>query len=161
MNLFVLDSDPIQSARLHVDKHVVQMIREGIWILEAGKWLVQKQGDKPGWADHPLAKWVISSAGAWKWMVDHTEALLKEYTYRYGKVHAQQKQLEEIRDAGRPGQLPMRFTPFLQIVPGDCRRQSTVEAYRLYYSKHKYPFARWTKRDIPEWFNPFLTGRHE
>ena len=33
-----------------------------------------------------------------------------------------------------------------------CKRKDPIDAYRTYYINEKKRFAKWTKRDVPEWF---------
>jgi hypothetical protein len=44
------------------------------------------------------------------------------------------------------------LTKFPQAMPDDCKVEDSVEAYRNYYLYHKKRIARWTKRNIPDWF---------
>jgi hypothetical protein len=163
MNLFILDNDPVLSAQYHCNKHVVQMIREGLWILRAAKFKLDLSIDEPGWGDHPLTGWAIDSIGNFTWLKNHTLALVAEYQHRYGKRHAFADELDKLIDDTASIALPKsgNLLPFLQIVPEDCKRDTAVEAYRHYYNTHKYEFAVWTNREPPSWWNPFLVGRHE
>ena len=45
------------------------------------------------------------------------------------------------------------MTPIPQCMPEDVKGEDSVEAYRNYYRVYKRRFAKWTKREIPEWFN--------
>jgi hypothetical protein len=164
MNLFVLDKDPYLSAIAHCDKHVVQMCREGLWILRAAHWLLTGEGHKPGWINHPVTEWAINSYGKMHWMLSHTEWLFKEYTHRYGKTHALDGEFQDIRAKLSSFSYPKSGdldNPWCKIVPADCTQDDAIEAYRHYYNTHKYTFARWTNREPPEWWNPFLAGKHE
>jgi len=42
---------------------------------------------KPNHVNHPCAIWTRQSKGNYKWLLQHFNALLTEYTARYGKVH--------------------------------------------------------------------------
>ena len=37
-------------------------------------------------------------------------------------------------------------------MPDYCKRPDSIDAYRTYYINEKKRFAKWTKRDVPEWF---------
>ena len=37
-------------------------------------------------------------------------------------------------------------------MPDYCKRKDVIDAYRSYYINEKKRFAKWTKRDIPKWF---------
>jgi hypothetical protein len=38
-------------------------------------------------------------------------------------------------------------------MPDEYKVNSVVESYRNYYNGAKADFAKWTKRESPEWFN--------
>ena len=59
--------------------------------------------------------------------------------------------LDILKDA--PKNIPQGpLTKFPQAMPDDCKAEDSVEAYRSYYLYHKKQIARWTKRNIPDWF---------
>jgi hypothetical protein len=37
-------------------------------------------------------------------------------------------------------------------MPYLCKMDKTVDAYKRYYIREKADFAKWTNRQIPEWF---------
>ena len=37
-------------------------------------------------------------------------------------------------------------------MPDYCKKKDVIDAYRSYYINEKKRFAKWTKRDIPKWF---------
>ena len=113
MNIFVLDSDPVKSAQMMCDKHVVKMIVESAQMLstvrrmldgeltkipsKSGKtmvkhWKLADSDDKVLYKavhmGHPCTIWTAESAANYDWHYQHFMALCKEYTYRYGKVHS-------------------------------------------------------------------------
>ena len=129
MNIFVVDSDPKTSAQQLCDKHVVKMI------LESAQMLCSPfpKGDAPykrAYYNHPCTLWARESQRNYEWLVDHAYAMCQEYTRRYGKVH---KSLAVIEWCGK-----------------NCHKLNT--AYRSYYNGEKAYFAKWTKREAPNWF---------
>lgn len=138
MNLFYLDRDPTEAARLQCDKHVVKMILETAQMLSTahneldGIQVAYKSTHK----NHPSTVWVRSSAAAYEWAFNHMMALGSEYAKRYGKTH------KTIREhAKRLGMLPIALErcrkPFdvpPQCMYDECRRDDTVLAYQLYYN---------------------------
>jgi hypothetical protein len=44
------------------------------------------------------------------------------------------------------------LTKFPQAMPDECKTEDSIAAYRNYYLYHKKKIARWTKRNIPDWF---------
>ena len=99
MNIFVTDPDPIKSAQVLPDKHIVKMPLETcqmLSIVASKKWghgigeLPKLDGtpyktDKGAFRNHPCTIWAQQN---WSWLIRHGLALCKEYTHRYGKVHS-------------------------------------------------------------------------
>ena len=171
MNLFILDEDPWVSARLHCDKHVVKMILEGLQLEQAALYRVNPMNfaKKPGWTNCPGAIWAAETHSNYYWLCRHTVGLCNEYTWRYGRVHSKDAlarfRLSLARDVTSDStDHPTSGirTPFYQGVPNDCKQDNAIEAYQLYYNRYKWAFAKWTNRDVPEWFNPIRElNRHE
>lgn len=145
MNIFVLDTDPVKAAQMHLDKHVVKMPLETAQILST----ICGGPYRPTHRHHPCTIWAQQSKRNYRWLVHLGLALCKEYSIRYGKVHkckAVIKQLIEppefIPDGDR--------TPFALAMPDECKQDNAVQAYRTYYRTHKKHIASWTRRDPPE-----------
>lgn len=138
MNLFFLDRDPVNAARLQCDRHVVKMILETAQMLSTahneldGTQVAYKSTHK----NHPSTVWVRSSAAAYEWTARHLKALGEEYTRRYGKVH---KTIAEHMEtlSWLPRALCQDHTPFVdppQCMYDECKRPDTVVAYLTYYN---------------------------
>lgn len=137
MNLFYLDRDPVEAARMQCDRHVVKMILETAQMLSTahieldGRQVAYKSTHK----NHPSTVWVRSSAAAYRWAWCHLEALGHEYTRRYGKTH---KTIREYLGAlanypkGIPFGLDLVDPP--QCMYDDCKHEDTVIAYQQYYN---------------------------
>ena len=141
MNLFYLDRDPREAARMQCDRHVVKMILETAQMLSTAH--VELDGVQVAYKathkNHPSTVWVRSCARAYQWAYEHMMELGREYTRRYGKVH------KTIREhAAALGQLPVALEPAYngdpelvdppQCMYDDCKRDDTVLAYQLYYN---------------------------
>lgn len=137
MNLFYLDRDPVEAARLQCDKHVVKMILETAQMLSTAH--VELDGVQVAYKathkNHPSTVWVRSSAKAYRWAYEHMMALSAEYTRRYGKVH------KTIRENALSLSLPpvnvdlgADFVDPPQCMYDECKRDDTVLAYQLYYN---------------------------
>lgn len=155
MNIFVLDNDIDQCARFHCDQHVGKMVLESTQILCTA---LNLRGVKTPYRSthvhHPCVHWAGESQENFRWLVALTEALNREFCWRYqrGKDHASMVVLREIKNQ----QLESRgLTPFAQAmpeqykVPGDA-----VAAYRAFYCGEKAGFASWKRRAMPDWFVP-------
>ena len=90
MQVFVLDLDPKKAALYHNDKHIVKMPIESAQILCTVHHLTSNRTDIPykkTHVNHPCVKWVLESIDNYNWLVSLMIDQLKEYTYRYGRVH--------------------------------------------------------------------------
>lgn len=150
MNIFVLDYEPSEAARLHLDKHIVKMPLETAQILCTVRHQFGKQAQyKPTHVSHPCTVWAGQSKENYSWLVELGLELCAEYSYRYGKRHACQSVIEGISDA--PISMDLGFTQFAQAMPDECKNSDPVTAYRNYYRLHKSHIASWKHRNIPEW----------
>jgi hypothetical protein len=138
MNLFYLDRDPAEAARMQCDRHVVKMILETAQMLSTAH--VELDGEQVAYKathkNHPSTVWVRSTAAAYLWAYRHMLELGREYTRRYGKVH---KTIREHGDALR--RLPNALTYCNRLLEDppqcmydECKRDDTVLAYQLYYN---------------------------
>ena len=142
------------------DKHVVKMILESAQMLCTAHRVIDGdcRADEAGFykmvhKNHPSTIWTRTSKKNYDWHWKYFDALLKEYTHRYGKHHA----TERLRNILFMPPLNIdREAPFTdppQCMPPYCKGEDTVMAYQTYYILEKSRFARWTKRQKPEWFN--------
>lgn len=182
MNIFILENDPVLSAQLQCDKHVVKMIVESAQMLstahrmcdgyietrpsKSGKRMVKYYVHPDSYLEehlykavhhyHPCTVWTMESASNYIWHYNHFVALLDEYEYRYGKIHGTHKLTDALSKL--PQNLPdIGQTPFklaMADYPECIALGDPVEAYRAFYQTKQDRFKMaWTKRDIPEWFN--------
>lgn len=155
MNIFVLDEDPVKSAQMQCDKHVVKMVLETAQLLCS---VYDKAPYRRTHYNHPCAIWTRTSLANYKWLIEHGRALAEEYKLRYGKEHASKIVIEwcavELRDN------PPTFiqnsnvlTNFAQAMPENLRHKNAVVAYRTYYKKAKSEIAKWSHvRQQPNWW---------
>ena len=180
MNIFVLDTDAAQAARMMCDKHVIKMILESCQLLSTahhvldGDELLVNSGKrkyktfvctkknicKATMINHPCTIWTRETRANYIWLWRHAYALCKEYTQRYEKIHAMESMLlNDLYDP--PVNIPKgKLTPFAQAMPDQYRDENPVVAYRKYYINEKVQFAKWKNSQTPEWFlskNPEVT----
>lgn len=176
MNVFYLDRDPKISAQMHCDKHVVKMIIEYAQLMSTAhrvldgemyygltkngrkikRWRLDDEREdglmKASHVNHPSNIWVRSSNNNYTWLYYMWRSLCREYTYRYGKRHACEKYAEFIQNP--PKNIPvdyLRQPP--QAMPDDVKVSGDSRtAYRDYYIKYKSGFAKYTRREVPTWF---------
>jgi hypothetical protein len=181
MNIFILDTNPQRCAEYHCDKHLVKMITEHNQILGSIAYTTRgitrkkditpefiekhfqgfprQKDEKPhpygiGYKNHPCTQWAAASMGNYNWLCTLTLEMCKEYTKRYGRVHAGEAICKwYFAQAPAPDLLPtVKMTPFAQAMPNECKNPDAVLAYRNYYIKHKARFAKWAHSTVPEWF---------
>ncbi len=180
MNIFVLDKNPKTSANLMCDKHVVKMIVESAQMLSTvhryldgdefisysknGRRIKRWTHDtdvpdskirlfKSVMLNHPCTIWTRESLGNYCWLASHALELCREYTYRYGRIHKTEG-LVNWFIYNYPKQLyGFHLTDFAQAMPDEYKvTGDAVAAYQAYYRGEKAGFAKWTNREIPEWF---------
>ena len=179
MNIFALHQHPVVAAKQHCDKHVVKMILETAQLLStahrmldgnetrrpsvSGKtetkyWILENSNMegtlyRAPMMNHPCAIWVRETDANYTWAYNLFAALCDEYTHRYGKIHKTDQLMREAlyncpKNIQRKG-----LTPFPQAMPEDVKHNDSIVAYRQYYIKYKSGFAKWTKRDVPHWYD--------
>lgn len=162
MNLFILDRMPVQAARYNCDSHVRKIILESIEMMgytyDEGKFeplpLLHKKGRH---LNHPMSLWVRQTKQNFDWTLQHAYGLSEEFTYRTGKIHAWHKHLDWIAFNLPLNNLydyeqtdwPRCFGEFKEIIEVT---DDAVRDYRKYYKLGKRHLAKWTKREIPEWY---------
>lgn len=174
MNIFYISADPIQAAQWMVDKHVVKMILESAQllstahrVLDGKEWVDSSTGRrikrweladsrehvmyKATHINHPSAVWARQSVENYLWLVEHFEALLNEYTYRYNKKHKCYDMLYTLQSP--PLQLKAwDATPMICAMPDEYQTSTDpVENYRNYYRVGKANLHKWTGRKAPDW----------
>ena len=159
MNIFYLDHNPVEAAKMHCDKHCVKMILETAQLLCTA----HRELDGDYWADmvglyksthknHPSAVWVRESSAQYWWACGLYVQLGLEYTRRYGKTHKSMGLAPFLTISPmRIDRLAWREPP--QCMPDEYKTDCTVEAYRNYYNGAKARFAAWKNEEVPEWFS--------
>ena len=163
MNIFYLDKDPVKSAHMLIDKHVVKMVLESAQLLStchrvldgehgykvspAGRklqiWthpdpIMEKTLYKASHFNHPCSVWLRESTEHYEWLYKHFKALSDEYTKRYGKIHLSWTKLGELL-AVPPWNIEL--TPFKeppQAMPTKYQiKGDSLKSYYNYYITEK------------------------
>ena len=163
MNIFILDEDPIQSAKMYCDKHVPKMVVElyqqlGSAVIRHGATsdMMPRTSKgtplKGGYHNHPCPRWVGDSRENYLWACYHGAMLCDEYTKRFGKIHSCEKGIEHLYIMAHL--IPEgKLTPFAQAMPDEYKNECAVTAYRDYYIHDKSRFAKWEKgTPAPDWW---------
>lgn len=146
MNIFATFDCPIQSARAHCDVHVIKMILESAQLLSAVHVLTtgEQVAYKLSHANHPCTIWVLESAENYRWLFEMFLALLREYEYRFDKVHKTDTHVEALRRVPVP--LPeIGLTPFAQAIPEELRGRCAHDAYKRHIIRKMQEWPRRVK----------------
>jgi len=154
MNIFVLDYDPINAAKMQCDKHVVKMPLESAQLL-CSAFAKGTAPYKQTHTNHPCSIWTRESRENYLWLVEHGIALCDEYTFRYGKIHKSKEviiwcknNMNKIKFKGQGK------THFILCFDEKYKVGNAIESYRAYYKQAKVKVAEWNKtRKAPKWFN--------
>lgn len=190
MNIFYLHHDAETCAQMHNDKHVVKMILEYAQLLstahrvldgveeqalsKSGRkqkvWRLNDDRDahiyKASHINHPSAKWVRHNISNYSWLFAMWVELLREYTYRYDKVHSSERLVEHLVNipknipTNNGWTAPWRAMPEEFKVPRSTPNY-TIESYRAYYLGAKVKMCRWTNRPMPQWFADGINTLYE
>lgn len=107
---------------------------------------------KAAHTNHPSSVWARQSISNYSWLYCHFNALCKEYTHRYGKIHATETKLLTIL-ANVPRNIPSyNFTQPPCCMPDYCKiTNDAVINYRYYYVTEKKSMLQYTNREAPLW----------
>ena len=159
MNIFAIEGnnnkiDWVNSAKSQDNYRVVKMILESCQMLctvineQHGKQVTPYRSTHKS---HPSTKWVAASSANFESLIEHTLAMLEEYTERFGKIHKCASVLEKCLDIYDPSLFPLRESTRLPLaMPYEFQSDNIVESYRKFYASK--PRVRYPKNKIPEWF---------
>lgn len=156
MNIFILDKDIEKCAQYHCDRHVVKMILESVQMLCTA---LNKKGFttpyKSTHSKHPYVLWVEASFANFLWLKNLALALNREYRFRFQR-EVDHKSIFVLNDISNFLYDDAGLTEFAQAMPDQYRVPGdAVIAYRQFYFGEKMKFAKWTRRNIPEWVHGF------
>lgn len=149
MNIFFLHIKPKKCARMHVDKHVVKMPLETcqmlctVWHVLDPEHIFYTPRYKSTHVNHPCTIWARRTQDNYRWLCRLGLELCKEYTYRYGKVHACESYIREMYKQPPP-MFRSGFTVPPCAMPDDVKPegnvwsiQDVIGAYIRYYLSYK------------------------
>lgn len=178
MNIFYIDKDPVQAAEWMVDKHVVKMILESAQLLStahrildgeqvmgksktgrnAKRWILRDAREpviyQATHINHPSAVWCRESVENYNWLTDHFFALMREYTYRYGKQHKCYGELSYMLQSPPKNLQEWDMTTMPSAMADEYKiSNDPIVNYRNYYKLGKTKMHSWKNRQPPEWIN--------
>jgi len=180
VNIFYLDPDPIKCAEMHVDRHVCKMVIEYAQLMSTAhrvldgemyigktinnrnikRWRLLDEREnrlmKPTMMNHPSAIWLRQSDSNYRWLYNMWCELQKEFTYRYGKIHATSRLIPDLKKV--PDNCPVGpFTGPTPAMPDACKVPgNSLQSYHNYYVMNKSHLWSWkgkiNSRTQPQWF---------
>ena len=176
MNIFMLHEDPEENVKLHCDKHVVKMILEYAQMLSTAhrmldgtqyiddssgrrikRWRMDHDEEvlyKASHINHPCTIWARDNCANYGYLYILFCSLCSEYTYRYGKIHLTWRKLGNVL-ATPPKNIThaswINLPSMPQCMPEEYKDINVISAYRRFYRNDKIDFAKYTRRDTPNW----------
>ena len=161
MNRFIIERNVEDIAKSLCDQHIVKKPLEEAQMLCTTLWhhapeYAEEHGlYKPVHQKHPCTLWAMENRANYMYAYDLYQAMLIEYTHRYGKIHGASKHKNALYFGS--GYVPNGWqTPHPQCFSGldhlKTDEQFPIKAYREFYNADKLKFARYSKgRSMPEW----------
>ncbi len=158
MNIFAIEGneetgeiDWEKSAQSQDNLRVVKMILESCQIMST---VINEQGLKAPYRSfnpkHPSCLWAAESAANFLHLVLHCEAMICEYSERFGKTHKCAAVLGKIVGLFDTDNFPTSDpTPLRLAMPDEFRSDNPVVAYRKFYASK--PRLRYPVDKIPSW----------
>ena len=104
--------------------------------------------------------WARETKKQYMWLYSLFVELGKEYTHRYGKIHSTNALLNDVL-SNAPENIKLEGwrepPPAMQHYPQCIVQGDSIQSYKNYYNEAKAYFAKWSKREQPEWFVGSMT----
>lgn len=183
MNIFYLHPDPVTCAQMQCNAHVskmcieyAQMMSTAHRVLDGELWYgrttngrriaryfhpdadMQHTLYKAVHINHPSTQWVRANVETYQWMYDMWTATCLEFKFRYGKHHESFAKLEYALLYPPKNIVNRKFfepPPAMKQRPECIVEGDSVQSYRNFYWADKREFAKWTKREPPQWWRKF------
>lgn len=161
MNIFATDSNTLNCAIYHTDKHIVKMPLEmaqmvsfvyhnkDLWDRSVPQLLMSNSTTH---IKHPCSIWVKENLSNFIWSCDLGIKIVEEYRFRYN-TQKHERCLLIFRWAldNLPEIEIDLMTPFAKAMPEEYKVDCSIESYRNYYKYGKTELHKWTKRKKPDW----------
>ena len=166
MNRFIIEFNVEDIAKSLCDQHIVKMPLEEAQMLcttlwhHAPEYAEKHDLYKPVHQKHPCTLWAMQTRANYRYAYDLYSAMLVEYTHRYGKIHSTNALLNEVL-SNAPENIKLEGwrepPPAMQHYPQCIVQGDSIQSYKNYYNEAKAYFAKWSKREQPEWFVGSMT----
>lgn len=164
MNRFLIEHHPDAIAKSLCDKHIVKMPLEEAQMLCTAMWhhapdYAESRGlYKPVHQKHPCTLWAMDNQRNYGFAFKLYDAMLREYTHRYGKQHGAGRHYRALEfGICKIPDTTNFMTPHPQCFSGhdDLKTDENwpIQAYRAFYKVDKAAFAKWERggRSMPQW----------
>jgi len=186
MNIFFLSEDVNESAKWTIDRHIVKMILETAQLLSTAhrlldgveyidsssgrkikRWKLNDEREKILYKathmSHPCAQWARETESNYNWLYLLLLAYLKEYTYRYDKIHKIEREGLSIYLGKTPKNIPNGDRTKMPSAMDKTYiiSDDPIVNYKYYYTNAKRydkngKFMHiWSKRDVPDWIQQY------
>ena len=166
MNIFVVDKDPIASAKLLPDRHVTKMILESAQMISlvfsSHYWDIGKvmkvdgtpfKTEKGAFKKHPCTIWAADNTNNCAWLLEHAYGLTTEFTHRYNKLHGLTQSILDSKKlfndvTGSTEDTHHHVTKFARAMPDEWKLDSNlddVSAYRLYVNSKPWVYDNYLR----------------
>jgi hypothetical protein len=145
----LLDGQLVESKKMVAGSLPIRWRNTKKWVLNDSRETLLYSA---GWQNHPSAIWVRNNIDHYRYLFDLFQFLIDEYRYRYKKEHKCSELLSPLFETPFNIDYESPWVDPPQAMPEDCKEKDTVSAYRNYYIRYKYSFAKWTHRQVPSWF---------
>ena len=177
MNIFYLSEKPDECAEMHSDKHCVKMLVEYAQLMSTAhrvidgteyygktknghkikRWLhpnpkLELELYKASHVNHPSNIWVRENEQHYTWLSLMFGELSKEYSRRYGKIHASWSKLHWSLGFPPKNLVHKKWIDPPQCMPDHCKKPDTIDAYRNYYMTEKASISTWKYSQQPTWW---------
>lgn len=169
MNIFILDLDPKKAAEFLCDKHLSKMCLETTQLAYTAHFALDgkcnnESAYKPTHINHPCSLWARESLQNYKWLISHGLSICDEYEKTYNKTHKCKEHLLWLKDNVPKNIANNGLTNFamafykknIEMYNMCYVANNPVDSYRNYYFVDKKRFAKWKKRQTPEWWGKKL-----
>ena len=174
MNIFVTSPDPMRSAKVLPDKHIVKMPLEccqmisiiySKWYLDWGE-LYKKDGTpystkKGAFRNHPCTVWAAENNYNLAWLIQHGCFLSAEYKTRYDKIHSCTKTLFEAkkifhRKTGKSITCYSLAENYVRAMPDEYKFDTSIDtftAYKMYIASNPWVASNYIRDESkkPNW----------
>jgi hypothetical protein len=103
--------------------------------------------------NHPCTYWVRNDRYGYDYLINHLDALIKEYDLRFeNKAYERERSILSYCKNNPINFLTYTNMKIPQAIKNYQHMDNPVEAYRNYYKQDKREFAKWSVRKVPNWF---------